>query len=143
MQGAQGQRGVIGETGEKGLRGLQGAQGVLGEKGESGVRGLQGPQGPQGQPGPVGLPGVQGPQGASGPAWLHQPSPAVLAAKVKHAALDLSPRTLLDPRVSVRYLATLTSRLVKLQGGLFLRAITDTEANGRPIAERSNVRSIA
>ena len=44
-----------------------------------------------------------------------------------------------------RYLATLTSRLVKLQGGLVLHAIVDTDAaaNAQPPADRSNVRSIA
>ena len=88
---------------------------------------------------------MQGPQGPSGPAWLYQPSAGELAAKVKQAALDVSPRTVLDPRVGVRYLATLTSRLVKLQGGLFLRAIVDTDAaaDGESGADRSNVRSIA
>jgi hypothetical protein len=51
----------------------------------------------------------------------------------------------LDPRLGVRYLATLTSRLIKLQGGLFLRAIVDTDAaaNNQTGADRSNVRSIA
>jgi hypothetical protein len=44
-----------------------------------------------------------------------------------------------------RYLATLTSRLIKLQGGLVLRAIVDTDAaaNNQPGADLSNVRSIA
>src|SRR3954468_9985219 len=51
----------------------------------------------------------------------------------------------LDPRLGVRYLATLTSRLIKLQGGLVLRAIVDTDAaaNNQPDADLSNVRSIA
>src|SRR3954451_9530585 len=51
----------------------------------------------------------------------------------------------LDPRVGVRYLATLTSRLIKLQGGLVLRAIVDTDAaaNNQPDTDLSNVRSIA
>jgi hypothetical protein len=76
---------------------------------------------------------------------VREPSPAELASKVKQAALDVSPRTVLDPRVGVRYLATLTSRLVKLQGGLLLRAIVDTDAaaNNRTGADRSNERSIA
>jgi hypothetical protein len=119
--------------------------GPRGEQGAAGVRGLQGPQGVQGPAGPVGLPGVQGPQGPSGPAWLYQPSAAELASKVKQAALDVSPRTVFDPRLGVRYLATLTSRLIKLQGGLFLRAIVDTDAaaNDQPGADLSNVRSIA
>jgi hypothetical protein len=91
------------------------------------------------------LPGVQGPQGPAGPAWLYQPSPAELAAKVKQAALDVSPRTVFDPRLGARYLATLTSRLIKLQGGLVLRAIVDTDAaaNHQSGADLSNVRSIA
>jgi hypothetical protein len=68
-----------------------------------------------------------------------------LAAKVKQAALDVTPRTVYDPRLGVRYLATLTSRLVKLQGGLVLRAIVDTDgsANKQSGADLSNVRSIA
>jgi hypothetical protein len=47
--------------------------------------------------------------------------------------------------VGVRYLATLTSRLIKLQGGLVLRAIVDTDAaaNNQAGADLSNVRSIA
>src|SRR4051794_2846638 len=95
--------------------------------------------------GPVGLPGVQGPQDPSGPAWLYQPSAAELASKVKQAALDVSPRTVLDPRVGVRYLRTLTSRLIKLQGGLVLRAIVDTDAaaNNQPDADPSNARPTA
>jgi hypothetical protein len=50
-----------------------------------------------------------------------------------------------DPRVGVRYLGTLASRLIKLQGGLVLRAIVDTDAaaNKQPGADLSNVRSIA
>ena len=124
---------------------MQGPQGERGEQGEQGVRGLQGPQGVQGPAGPAGLPGVQGPQGPAGPARLYQPSPAELASKVKQAALDVSPRTVFDPRVGVRYLATLTSRLIKLQGGLFLRVIVDTDAaaNNQTGADLSNVRSIA
>jgi hypothetical protein len=109
------------------------------------VRGLQGPQGEQGPVGPAGLPGVQGPQGPAAPAWLYQPSPAELASKVKQAALDVSARTVLDPRVGARYLATLTSRLIKLPGGLFLRAIVDTDAaaNNQTSADLPNVRSLA
>jgi hypothetical protein len=127
---------------------VQGLPGLPGEQGAAGVRGLQGPQGvqgPAGPAGPVGLPGVQGPQGPAGPAWLYQPSPAELASKVKQAALDVTPRTVFDPRLGVRYLATLTSRLIKLQGGLVLRAIVDTDAaaNNQAGADLSNVRSIA
>ena len=140
--------GETGEQGEKGLPGVQGLPGLQGEQGAAGVRGLQGPQGeqgPAGPVGPVGLPGVQGPQGPAGPAWLYQPSPAELASKVKQAALDVTPRTVYDPRVGVRYLGTLASRLIKLQGGLFLRAIVDTDAaaNKQSAADPSNVRSTA
>jgi hypothetical protein len=127
---------------------VQGLPGLPGEQGAAGVRGLQGPQGVQGSAGPagpVGLPGVQGLQCPAGPAWLYQPSPAELAAKVKQAALEVSPGTVFDPRVGARYLATLTSRLIKLQGGLVLRAIVDTDAaaNNQAGADLSNVRSIA
>ncbi len=74
-----------------------------------------------------------------------RPCPAELASKVKQAALDVTPRTVFDPRVGVRYLATLTSRLIKLQGGLVLRAIVDTDAaaNNQTGPDLSNVRSIA
>jgi hypothetical protein len=66
--------------------------------------------------------------------------------KVKDAALDIRPRTVLDPREGVRYLARLTSRVMKLQGGLVLRAIVDTDSlagTDDPAADRSNVHSIA
>ncbi|HSP38770.1 MAG TPA: hypothetical protein VLR26_13560, partial [Frankiaceae bacterium] len=97
-----------------------------------------------GAPGPVGLPGVQGPQGASGPAWSDQPSPAELVAKVREAAFDLTPRTVLDPRLSARYVSNLVSKIVKLQGGLLLRAIvTINEVEASESADRSNVRSIS
>lgn len=88
---------------------------------------------------------MQGPQGASGPAWLYQPTPTALVGKVREAATDVSLRTLIDPRVGARYLATVGSRLAKLQGGLFLRAIvtTDAEVVAERPADRSNVRSIA
>jgi hypothetical protein len=87
---------------------------------------------------------VQGPQGASGPAWLYQPTPAELVGKVKQAATDVSLRTVLDPRAGARYVAELTSRLVKLQGGLLLRAIVTTDASVAEVTvDRSNVRSIA
>jgi hypothetical protein len=121
------------------MPGEHGAPGVPGPQGRQGV------QGPSGPVGPVGLPGVQGPHGPSGPAWVYQPSPAELAAKVRQAALNVTPRTVVDPRVGVRYLTTLASRLVKLQGGLLLRAIVDTDAaaNNRPSADLANVRSIA
>jgi len=100
-------------------------------------------QGPAGAAGPTGLPGVQGVQGASGPAWLYQPSPAELVANVRQAASEVSLRTVLDPRVGARYLTALTSQLVKLQGGLLLRAIITTDDVAPGPEERSNVRSIA
>jgi len=49
-----------------------------------------------------------------------------------------------DPRIGARYLTTLASRLVKLQGGLLLRAVVTTDAAVQaPVTDRSNVRSIA
>jgi hypothetical protein len=87
---------------------------------------------------------VQGPQGAAGPAWLYQPTPAELVAKVREAASDISLRTVVDPRLTVRYVSELTSRIVKLQGGLFLRAIVTTDVPVHAAAPLpDNVRSIA
>jgi len=96
-----------------------------------------------GRPGSRGVQGVQGVQGVSGPAWLYQPSPAELVANVREAASEISLRTVLDPRVGARYLTALTSRLVKLPGGLLLRAIITTDNVVPGPEERSNVRSIA
>lgn len=116
-----------------------------GETGEKGPRGPQGEQGEQGERGERGIAGLQGPQGVSGPAWLYQPTPAELVAKVREAAIDVTPRTVLDPRIGARYVATLASRLVKLQGGLVLRAIVTADAvtEGETAYASSNVRSIA
>ncbi|HEY6797084.1 MAG TPA: hypothetical protein VI248_20620 [Kineosporiaceae bacterium] len=50
-----------------------------------------------------------------------------LLTGVVAAAMDVSPRTVLDPREGFRYWTTLTSRLIKFQGGLFLRAIVATD----------------
>lgn len=88
---------------------------------------------------------MQGVQGASGPAWLYQPTPAQLDAKVRKAALDVSARTLVDPRVGARYVGNRTSRLLKLQGGLLLRAVltTDPPVPAVTVQQFSNVRSIA
>ena len=65
-------------------------------------------------------------------------------AQVREAASDVSLRTVVDPRATVRYVSELTSRIVKLQGGLFLRAIVTTDV---PVHAASplpdNVRSIA
>jgi hypothetical protein len=144
MPGGQGPRGLLGETGEQGDRGLQGAQGKPGEQGVQGIDGPQGPQGPQGaagRPGPTGLPGVQGPRGAAGPAWLDQPSPAELVHNVVRAALDVTPRTVLDPRAGYRYWTTLASRLVKLPGGLLLRAMITMPTLLRTVPTRAPSRS--
>ncbi len=74
-----------------------------------------------------------------------RPCPAELASKVKQAAMDVTPRSVFNPRLGARYLATLTSGLIKLQGGLILRAIVDTDAaaNNQTGPDLSNVRSIA
>ena len=57
---------------------------------------------------------------------------------------DVSPRAVLDPRAGARYLANVSSRLIKLPGGLLLKAIvtTDGSANEVTVSE-SNVRFIA
>jgi hypothetical protein len=53
----------------------------------------------------------------------NQPTPRQLMANVITAARDFRPRTVLDPREGFLYTARLTSRMVKLQGGLMLWAI--------------------
>jgi hypothetical protein len=78
---------------------------------------------------------VQGTQGAAGPAW---PSSAELVAKVREAAYDVSLRTAIDPRETVRRVAALTSRVVKLRGGLLLRATVTTDV---PVHARQRCRS--
>jgi hypothetical protein len=136
---------VIGETGEQGPRGLQGLPGPQGENGAPGIAGPQGAQGEQGatgRVGPTGIPGAQGPRGASGPAWLDMPEPAELVRNVVRAAVAVRPRTVIDPRAGYRYLGTLASRLIKLQGGLVLRAIVTTPDTTAEPAERTNMRSI-
>lgn len=60
-QGAKGDQGLKGDTGETGPQGLQGPQGEKGEtgaQGPQGERGETGAQGPQGEVGPQGNPGV-------------------------------------------------------------------------------------
>ena len=87
---------------------------------------------------------MQGPQGPTGPAWLYQPSAADLLALVKEAVNDVSARTVLDPRAAARYVANVTSRLIKLQGGLLLKAIVTTDGSANEVtATESNVRYIA
>jgi hypothetical protein len=146
LTGGQGPRGVIGETGEQGEKGLQGLQGKPGAEGVQGIAGLQGPQGAQGAPGragPTGLPGVQGPRGAAGPVVFNKPNPSELIGDVLRAALDVTPRTVLDPRAGYRYWTTLASKMVKLPSGMALRAILSTADVHEAPADRSNVRSIA
>lgn len=75
----------------------------------------------------MGVPGVQGAPGSTGPAWLTQPQPTELFRSVLRAAANVSPRTVIDPRVGFRYLTTLASKVVQLQGGLVLRVITPTD----------------
>ena len=85
---------------------------------------------------------MQGVPAPSGPRY--QPTPAELVANVTAAALDLSPRTLLSPRSGLRYVAAVASHLIKLQGGLLLRAIVTTDTASNPVAlDLSHVRSIA
>jgi len=79
-----------------------------------------------------------------GTAWV-QPSVGELVKNVAMAAFDLNPRMLIDPRAGLRYTTNLTSRLVKLQGGLFLSAVLTTDPTEVPERhERSRwLRSIA
>lgn len=106
--------------------------------------GGEGAQGRAGAPGPAGVAGVQGVPGPSGLAWLYQPTPAELVANVKDAVLDLSPRTLLSPRSGLRYVGAVATRLIKLQGGLLLRALVTTDTTSNPVVrDQSHVRSIA
>ncbi|MBW0093785.1 collagen-like protein, partial [Pseudonocardia sp. KRD-188] len=140
-KGTKGPAGTVGEPGDKGDQGPVGARGATGRTGPQGPQGEQGPEGPVG---PRGVAGVQGRPGPDGVVLLAQPVPADLMRNVLKAALDVSPRTLLDPRAGFRYVTTLASRLVKLQGGLLLRAVlTDDEDARTDPAGRSNVRSIA
>jgi len=59
---------------------------------------------------------------------------------VVRAAVAVRPRTVIDPRAGYRYLSTLASRLIKLQGGL--GAIVTTPDTTVEPAERTNMRSI-
>ena len=56
----------------------------------------------------------------------------------------MSVRTLIDPRVSARHGSNLTSHLLKLPGGLLLRAVltTDLPVHATPATVR-NIGSIA
>jgi hypothetical protein len=70
------------------------------------------------------------------------PEPADLVRNVIRAAVAVRPRTVIDPRAGYRYVSTLASRLIKLQGGLVLRAIVTTPDTTAEPAERTNMRSI-
>jgi len=61
---------------------------------------------------------------------------------VLSAAVAVHPRMLVDPRETVRYMATLASRVWKVQGSLLLRAVlvSDEEAE---VPEPSRIRSVA
>jgi len=51
---------------------------------------------------------------------------------------------MLDPMAAARYLANVTSRLIKLQGGLLLKAIVTTQGSANEVtATESNIRYIA
>jgi len=90
--------------------------------------------------GPAGPPGPQGPQGAAGPDRLYQPSPATLVRNVLNAATQVTPRVIFDPRATYRYLATVSSSLVKLQGGLVMRAIVTAPERPNASSDQHNVR---
>jgi hypothetical protein len=62
---------------------------------------------------------------------------------VLDAVKDISPRTVIDPRLGYRYVATVTSRVVKLQGGLVLRAIVTTPEAPAASDPMAKLRSIA
>jgi hypothetical protein len=67
-----------------------------------------------------------------------------LLERVKEAVADVSARTMLDPMAAARYLANVTSRLIKLQGGLLLKAIVTTQGSANEVtATESNIRYIA
>jgi hypothetical protein len=67
-----------------------------------------------------------------------------LVKNVSAAAFDLSPRMLIDPRVGLRYMATLNSQLLKLQGRLFLAPmLTTPSASDQPAPAERALRSIA
>jgi hypothetical protein len=70
------------------------------------------------------------------------PEPSELVRNVVRAAIAVRPRTVIDPRAGYRYLSTLASRLLKLQGGLVLRAIITAPDTTVEPAEHTNVRSI-
>jgi hypothetical protein len=71
----------------------------------------------------MGARGVQGPEGTVGNIWASQPTVSELAEALKTAAADLHPRTLLDPRHAFRYVTTVASRAMQLQGALLLRTL--------------------
>ncbi len=66
LMGERGERGAPGEAGAHGAQGERGLQGEAGAPGSQGERGLPGERGPEGAPGPTGLMGPAGPAGADG-----------------------------------------------------------------------------
>jgi hypothetical protein len=76
--------------------------------------------------------------------FADQPTPRQLVANVITAARELSPRTILDPREGIKYSARLTSRVVKLQGGLVLWAMmTQRQEAPTESAAVGRIRSVA
>jgi hypothetical protein len=72
------------------------------------------------------------------------PGTRELAMNVVRAAVDVNPRMLVDPRAQFRYATTLASRLVRLQGGLILKAVMTPQAPpADPGPEVVRLRSIA
>jgi hypothetical protein len=61
---------------------------------------------------------------------------------VLRAAVRVTARTVLDARAEYQYLSTLASRLLKLQGGLILRAIVTTPDTTVEPTDHTKVRSI-
>jgi len=66
-----------------------------------------------------------------------------LLKNLGYAARDISPQTFLDPRAGVRYVANVASRLIKLQGGLFLWAALTRDEEPTDEPQMASVRSIA
>jgi hypothetical protein len=87
---------------------------------------------------------VQGPQGSAGSFLASQPRPLELLKDVVEATTAVSPRILIDPREGVRYVTTIASKLMKVQGSLMLRAmLVSDEAVEDEDGDWAEVRSIA
>lgn len=74
---------------------------------------------------------------------FNKPEPIELIGDILRAAVDVTPRTVFDPRVGYRYWATLAAKVVKLPSGLALRAILCSADVPEAPAGRSNARSVA